>query len=198
MCDGNRGVIAKGVGCAEAYWLADHARAGEQVAGWSARGNSAGVVRLRRGKAWVKLRRVPRKAVARLLIAGLSVTYSPPPAADGSYESDTLTLCADGLMDGVSAGGRSHSPAGPAMGMSAQFPAGSWTPAWVGEWHGGRTLELNVRMSGGAWMGLAWAQRVRLELRDDGTGRMTTAAGIRAVTWTRTGCQTSRLSGGRS
>lgn len=185
MCDGDRGVIAKEVSCAHALWLADYARAGEQPSGWAVQANSAGVVRLRRGKAWVKVRRVPRRAVAELLIAGLSVTYSPPPADDGSSESDTLTLCAGGLMEGV-ASGRSGSSAGPAWGVSALFDPGTWSPAYAGEWRGGRTLELDVRMRReGEWMGLAWAQRVRLELRDDGTGTLTSAAGRRAVTWSR-------------
>jgi hypothetical protein len=156
-------------------------------------------VRLRRGKAWVKLRRVPRKSVARLLIGGLSVSHNPPPAADGSIRSDTLTLCADGQLEGVSAASSGPSSGGAAWGASSLFPAGSWTPAYVVEWRGGRTLELDTRVSdAGGWMGLSRAQHVRLELRDDGTGTMTTPIATRAVSWARTGCLNSGISGGRA
>lgn len=190
MCDGDRAVIAKGVGCAEALWLSDHARAGEQMAGWSVRGNSAGVVRLRRGPAWVKLRRVPRESVAALLIAGLSVEHTHPPTTRSSA-SETIELCADGRMGGsaVSSSGSLPTDPGPAWGISSlTLIRGSWKPASVVEWRGGRTLELIAHPAGGfsaPGIVLAASERVRLELRDDGTGTLRATGGAWPVTWKR-------------
>jgi len=191
MCDGNRGVIAKGIGCAGAFWLADQVRAGERIAGWKARGNSAGVVRLRHGRAWVKLRRVPRASVAALLIAGLRVTHDPPAAPNGAKDYERIELCAAGRMEGYesSGSGTVGTPPGPMSGISAAtYMRGSWKPTYLVEWRGGLTLELDLRVSGGfvmSGMALTDSQHVRLELRDDGSGRLATATGAWPVSWTR-------------
>lgn len=191
MCDGNRGVIAKGVGCAEAVWLADHARAGRQIAGWAVRGNSAGVVRLRRGRAWVKLRRVPRESVAALLIAGLYLKHVQP-TTPTSHGFETIALCADRRMELYyeSGGGTAPGDPGPASGISAASSMrGTWEPAYLVEWRGGRTVELHARAVGGfgaeGGIVLAPSERVRLELRDDGSGRLASGAGPVPITWAR-------------
>jgi hypothetical protein len=191
MCDGNRGVIAKGISCAEAFWLADRARAGEQVAGWSVLGNSAGIVRLRHGTAWVKIRRVPRRPVAELMITGLYLEHVYPKAADGSVGFETLALCAAGRMESYEESSyRPPAPSpGPMMALSAAtYARGSWKPARVFDWRGGRTLELDTVSSGGlesSGLALAGSQRIRLELRDDGSGTLRIAQGAWPVSWTR-------------
>lgn len=191
ICDGQRAVIAKGIGCAAAFWLADHARAGEQIAGWSVRGNSAGVVRLRRGKAWVKLRRVPRESIAALLIAGLSVEHVQP-YTPTSHGFESVELCADGRMSlyAESGGGTAPDDPGPASAISAaSWTRGTWEPAYVVEWRGGRTVEFHARAGGGfgatGGIVLAASERVRLELRDDGTGTLRATGGAWPVTWKR-------------
>lgn len=190
MCDGVRGVIAKGVGCEQSRALASEARAGRQVDGWSVLGNSAGIVRLKHGTAWVMLRRVPRRSVAALLIAGLYLKHVYPPAADGSTGFGTLELCAGGLMKHreewrhVLVG-----PPGTEGAISASHVVGgSWKPASVFEWHGGRTLELDSKTTGDIdsdELPILGSQHVRLELRDDGSGTLRLPQSAWPVSWTR-------------
>lgn len=199
MCDGNRGVIAKGIGCAEAFWLSDHARAGAQVAGWSVRGNSAGVVRLRRGSAWVKLRRVPLESVAALSIAGLRLTHS---FDDGElYGYDEMAFCplrrVDFLVSDTTHGQPPVQTDGsaPQSGTSSTASVstrGSWAPLFISEWRGGRTIELRASFRSAPFRGrspaalaLGATDRLRLELRDDGTGTLTSPASRVPVRWKR-------------